>query len=509
MRLSFMITLVLFVSSSRAISSDLPNILVILADDLGYGDVGCYNSASKVPTPHLDRLASEGMRFTDAHSPATVCTPSRYALLTGRMCFRTGTQGVLTGVDGPLIEKGRLTLPALLAKQGYDTACVGKWHVGMTFLQADGTPVPASGGDLDKVRRVDFARSFRDGPLEAGFGSFFGTACCPTTDWLYAYLENDRFVETPKTVLRSEAKHWLAYDSFRTGLGAPGFDFREVDLVFLEKSVAFLERHVRERTDRPFFLYHATQAVHLPALPAKQFVGRSQAGPLGDFIIEFDHVVGELMATLDRLNLADNTLVILSSDNGPEIVATRVREDYGHESARPWRGLKRDNWEGGHRVPFIARWPGKIPAGTTSDETICLTDIMATCAAIVGAQLPADAAEDSFNLLPALTGERQDAPIRPFVLHQTMTNKLAIRSGRWKLLDHPGSGGNDYQAQPCLRPYRLPDTAPDAPGQLYDLVADPGETRNLYFQHPDVVSRLQRLLQDAKRTGRSAPVDAR
>jgi arylsulfatase A-like enzyme len=506
MRSLLFVVVVLVGGGSAAFAADFPNILVLLADDLGYGDLGCYNATSKVPTPHIDRLAAEGMRLTDAHSPATVCTPSRYSLLTGRMCFRTGAQGVLTGVDGPLIEPGRLTLPRLLQAKGYDTACVGKWHVGMTFFQADGKPVAASGGDLEKVRLVDFSRPFTNGPLDAGFDYFFGTACCPTTDWLYAYLENDRVVEPPTTIVRPDAKNWLEYEFFRTGLKAPGFEFREADLEFLEKSKAFLEEHARERRDRPFFLYHATQAIHLPALPAQQFVGQTNAGPLGDFIAEFDQLAGELLKTLERLKLADNTLVILTSDNGPEIVAARMREDHDHDSARPWRGLKRDNWEGGHRVPFIARWPGRIPAGTTSDETLCLTDILATCAAIVGEKLPPDAGEDSFDMLPALVGEKTDAPLRPFVIHQTMTNKLAIRSGRWKFLDHRGAEGNDYAANPMLRKYQLPDTEPDAPGQLYDLVNDPGETRNVFAKHPDVVTRLHGQLEQAKRVGRSTPL---
>jgi len=482
-----------------------PNILFILADDLGYGDMACYNPESKVPTPNLDRLAGQGIRFTDAHSPSTVCTPSRYSLLTGRMCFRTGLRGVFTGVDGPLIEKGRLTIARMLKDSGYATACVGKWHVGMTFFKSDGTPVEPRGGGLKKVRQVDFSRAIKDGPTDVGFDYFFGTVCCPTTDWLYAYIENDRIVEAPTAIVEPQTSNWLEYEHFRSGLKAPGFDFRKVDLAFLDKSVRFLENHVRKNLDKPFFLYHATQTAHLPAMPAGQFVGKSKAGPLGDFIYEFDYVVGELLKTLDRLGVAENTLVMVSSDNGPEIVITKVRRDYNHDSAHPWRGMKRDNWEGGHRVPFIARWPGRIKPGRVTAQTICLTDVMATCAAVVGANLPKDAAEDSFNILPAMLGEKRRGPAREYTLHQTMKNVLGIRRGPWKLLDHKGSGGNGYSS-PLLRPYAIPDTDPDAPGQLYNLDSDPGETKNIYSKHPEIVKNLKTQLEKYKTTGRSAGV---
>ncbi|MBN2475718.1 MAG: arylsulfatase [Pirellulales bacterium] len=485
------------------VAAERPNVLLILADDLGYGDVGCYNPESKVLTPHLDKLARQGLRLTDAHSPATVCTPSRYSVLTGRMCFRTGVRGVLTGVDGPLIEPRRLTVAELLRQQGYTTGCVGKWHVGMTFYQHNGEPVGPRGGGVEKVRQVDFSKPIRNGPTGVGFDYFFGTACCPTTDWLYAYIENDRVVETPTELVRPATRNWLEYEHFRAGLKAPGFDFRKVDLVFLEKSIRFLQRHVRERPDEPFFLFHATQAVHLPAMPAEQFVGKTEAGPLGDFIYEFDYVVGELLGALDRLGVADNTLVMVSSDNGPEIVITQMRKQSGHDSARPWRGFKRDNWEGGHRVPFLARWPGRIPPGSVSDETVCLTDVMATCAAIVGAELPEDAGEDSYNILPVLVGRQGNVPLRTYTLHQTISNALGIRRGPWKLLAHKGSGGNSYDG--ALAEYRLPDTDPDAPGQLYNLADDPGETRNLYRQQPRIVAELRQWLEDSRSRGRSAP----
>jgi len=485
-----------------------PNILLILADDLGYGDVGCYNDRAKVATPNIDRLAREGMRFTDAHSPATVCTPTRYSLMTGQMAFRVPRGGsVFTGVGGPsLITPGRLTLPAMLRAQGYATACVGKWHVGLTFFDADGQPIRGNG--VEAVQHVEFARRIEGGPLDHGFDRFFGTACCPTTDWLYAFIEGDRVPVPPtgkldKTLL---PKHPYANDC-RGGVIATNFPMEEVDLVFLEKSRDFLESHFRSTPGKPFFLYHAAQAVHLPSFAAPPFKGKTQAGPHGDFIHELDYIVGELLDTLDNLGVADNTLVIFTSDNGPETTAVvHMRADYGHDGARPWRGMKRDDWEGGHRVPFLVRWPGKVKPGTSSAQLTSLTDVMATVAAIIGADLPKDAAEDSFNLLPALLGQ-DTGPIRPYLLQQAFggSRTLSIRRGHWKYLDHTGSGGNNYEKNSELKPFILPDTAPSAPGQLYNLKADPGETRNLYFEQPQVVKELKTLLDQSKASSRSRP----
>ena len=253
------------------------------------------------------------------------------------------------------------------------------------------------------------------------------------------------------------------------------------------------------------FLFHSAQAVHLPSFPGKDFKGKTESGPHGDFIFEFDFVVGALLKALDRLGFADNTLVMVSSDNGPEVpTVLNMRKDHRHDGARPWRGMKRDNWEGGHRVPFIARWPGKTPAGATSDQTVCLTDLMATCADLVGADLPDDAAEDSISILPVLLGEELQKPVRRYTLHQTISLALSIRRGPWKYLDHKGSGGNRY-ARGALKQYALPDTAPDAPGQLYNLDADPGERTNLYFKHPKIVKELQDRLKEFRTSGRSVP----
>lgn len=483
-----------------------PNIVVILADDLGYGDVSCYNPESKVQTPRIDQLAREGVRFTDAHSPSTVCTPSRYSLLTGQMPFRAGRVPVFVGAGGPcLIREGQLTLPQLLRERGYTTAMTGKWHVGLSFFDVKGQPI--TGGDLDSVKRIDFTRAIPDAPIHRGFDRFFGTACCPGTDTLYAFILGDRIPVPPTQLLDKSSlpKHPYANDN-RLGMIAPNYDLEEVDLVFLQKSREFLEEHVKHQPGKPFFLYHATSAVHLPSFAAAQFRGKTQAGPHGDFIREFDSIVGGLLDTLEKLGVAGNTLVLVSSDNGPEVTSVvHMRAEYGHDGARPWRGMKRDDWEGGHRVPFIVRWPGKVRPGSTSAQTVSLTDVMATCAAVCGATLPANAAPDSCNLLPVLLHGDRTPPARDYTVQQAFA-VLSIRQGPWKYLDHVGSGGNDY-ARPELGPFALSDTAPGAPGQLYNLADDPGETINLYFKHPQVVQRLKALLEKSKAQGRSvAPV---
>lgn len=500
-------SLVLFLAIGPAFASNpKPNIVFILADDLGYGDVRCYNPRSKVPTPNIDRLAAEGMRFTDAHSPSTVCTPTRYSLLTGRMAFRTGFKGVFTGAGGPcLIESSRLTLPGMLQKSGYTTACFGKWHVGMTFFDNRGKPINENG--LEPVKRIDYSRRIPDGPINRGFDHFFGTVCCPTTDWLYAWIDGDR-IPVPPTHIVDRAplpKHPYSRDN-RPGMIAPDFDLEEVDLAFLERSKRFLQDHVSRTPDKPFFLFHSAQAVHLPSFPADRFKGKTDAGPHGDFIFEMDYIVGELMAKLIELDIADNTLVMFSSDNGPEVTSViHMRKDHRHDGAHPWRGMKRDNWEGGHRVPMIARWPGRIKPGSTTDQTFCLTDVMATCASIVGTALPDDAAEDSFDFLSVLTGAQpEDQSIRKYTLHQTISLALAIRRGAWKYLEHQGSGGNNYD-RPHLKPFSLGDTAPNAPGQLYNLKTNPRETTNVYFQYPELVQELKAKLDQFRSSGRSAP----
>jgi len=511
MRDLFIFAALVLVGSSDALAQTQPsppNVLIILADDLGYGDVACYNPQSQIPTPNLDALAARGMRFTDAHSAATVCTPTRYSLMTGRMAFRTGHRGVFTGVGGPcLIEDERLTLPEVMRDAGYRTAMFGKWHIGLTAYDAQGEPINQNG--LEAVQRIDFTRPFTGGPIDHGFDQFFGTVSCPTTDWLYAYIDGDTVPVPPTRQFDRGVLPQNAYtNDCRNGMIAPNYEIDRVDLVFLDHSQRFLREHVQNNPGQPFFLLHSMQAVHLPSVPAEQFQGQSGAGPHGDFILEMDWLVGELMATLEELGVADNTLVIFCSDNGPEVpTVIAMRRDHDHDGARPWRGVKRDDWEGGHRTPFIVSWPGRVEAGSVSDQVLSTTDLFATCAALVGRPLPNDAGEDSFDMLPVFLGEQGDEQVRPYLLQQTWSNAMSIRMADWKFLDHQGSGGNNYEREGewGLLQYALVDTDPDAPGQLYYLPDDPGETTNLYSQHPQIVARLKAMLDASIASGRSAP----
>ncbi len=394
----------------KAAEATKPNILIILADDLGYGDVGC-NGATKIKTPHIDRLAREGMRFTDAHAPASVCTPTRYGLLTGRYCWRTRLQKGTLGTSHPLlIEKGRMTLPSLLKGQGYRTAAIGKWHLG-----------------YGEARTVDWNRPLAPGPLEIGFDYHFGVP--------QNHNDNSRaFVENHDIVGRrpGEAFRIVPGQAIPDGLAQPRVD-DQVDTTLTAKALGFIQ----DNRDRPFFLYFAPCAPHTHVTPAAKFRGTSEAGIYGDYIQELDAHVGRILETLDRLELAARTLVIFTSDNGaglsdfrgggvPELNlesdAGGVREKFqtakrdaramGHLANGDWRAGKGSAYEGGHREPFIARWPGRVPPATVSAETICLTDMLTTAASILGVKLPDNAGEDSQDILPALTGRPLREPIR-------------------------------------------------------------------------------------------------
>jgi arylsulfatase A-like enzyme len=422
------------------------------------------------------------------------------------MAFRTGRGNrVFEGPGGPsLIEPTRLTIAGMLRQRGYTTALYGKWHVGLTWLDSNGRRI--EGQDLAATRLIDYPRStpLPDGPVSRGYDYFFGTPNCPTTDPLYVYIDQDR-VPVPATSLLDKTKlpdHPFAWDN-DVGLVAPGYRFEGADQLFLDKAVGFMRSHRKSAPDRPFFLVLATQAAHAPSFPSPEFKGRTSAGPHGDFIFELDAIVGRILGVLAELGLEKDTLVMFSSDNGPEVRTTALmRELYAHDGARPWRGMKRDGWEGGHRVPFIARWPSRIAPGSVSAQTMTLTDVMATVASVVGVALPDDAAEDSYDMLPVLLGAQKTA-VRPYTLTQSFRGQLQIRRGPWKYLDHTGSGGNDY-AQADLRRYQLPERVPDAPGQLYNLDDDPGETTNLYNERPDIAKELQALLAETKSSGRSA-----
>ncbi|MCA8975858.1 MAG: arylsulfatase [Planctomycetes bacterium] len=497
--------------AAAAAAQRLPNIVIVYADDLGYGDLSCYNPDAAYATPRLDRMAAEGVRFTDAHSPSTICSPSRYGLYSGQQIYRSTGRGggAFEGPGGPsYLKPGTLTIGDMLRAKGYRTGVFGKWHVGLTWLDKEGKRL---GGGFENSLLIDYAKStpLVDGPNARGFDESFVTPNCPGTDPLYVYIENG-MVPVPASQrhhrddLPNPGGKWR-WDNDE-GWMAPGYEFVQADLLFFDRTRRFITEHREAHPEQPFFAVLATQICHAPVLPAPDFDGATAAGPRGDFVRELDSLVGRLLDLLGELGIDEETLVLFNADNGPETMhAVWMREDHEHDPAGGWRGVKRDGWEGGHRVPFIARWPGRIPADRVSGQMTNTTDIFATLASVVGYELPDEAATDSFDMLPAMLGTQDpEQSIRPHLLTQSFRGEFQLRQGRWKYLDHRGSGGNDY-SRGAMQKYALADAAGEAPGQLYDLSTDPGETKNLYFESSDQCRQLRELLEDLKRSGRSAP----
>lgn len=491
-------------SSMQAVDAAFPgkpNIVFILADDLGYGDVGCYNAKSKIPTPCLDRLAAQGARFTDAHAPSSLCTPSRYSILTGRYCWRSRLKrGVLGPWAPPLIPAGRLTVPELLRQHGYATACFGKWHLGMAWPTTDGKP-PNSGSN--HLSNVDFTKPIADGPTTHGFDYYFGTDVPNYPP--FCFIENDHTLGLPSVAANTKLPVFR-----QPGPMLPGWNVTNILPELTRRAVRYVEDAAR--TNKPFFLYFPLTAPHFPIVPAPEFIGRSQAGAYGDWVAQVDWTVGQMMDALQRAGIADKTLVIFTSDNGPEITGFGVNpgaydraRQYGHYSMGNLRGVKRDSWEGGHRVPFLARWPGKIQPGSANGEIISHIDLMATVAAMLNVKLPDNAGEDSFNILAALCGEKLSHPVREAVVHSA-TGKYGIRKGDWVFIDAPSGDNNDKaRGEPAWFKQERGYGPDDQPGELFDLREDLSERRNHYADKPETVRELKELLEKYKRDGRSTP----
>ncbi len=464
-----------------------PNIVYILADDMGYGDLSCLNPESKIPTPNMDRIAREGIAFTDAHSGSAVCTPTRYGILTGRYSWRsTLKKGVLQGYSPALIPPERTTAASFLKPHGYRSACVGKWHLGLNWATKNKGKAAAG--------NVDYTKPVADGPCALGFDYFFGIpASLDMTP--YVYVENDRVVEAPTDTIAEQK----GMGFYRGGPIAP--DFKHIGVLpdLTEKAVEVIDGHAANHADAPLFLYFPLPAPHTPILPTPEFEGTSKAGTYGDFVCQVDGTVGKILDALDRNGMADNTLIVLTSDNGcsPMAQFAELRK-MGHEPSYHFRGHKADIFEGGHRIPFLARWPDRIQAGATCDHTVCLTDLLATAADIVAAPLPDNAGEDSVSLLPALLGEAAK-PAREAVVHHSINGSFAIRQGRWKLEFCPGSGGWSAPRPDAAKKQGLPKI------QLYDLESDIAEKTNVYEQHPELVERLTALLEQYIDQGRSTP----
>ena len=462
----------------------LPNIVIIMADDMGLGDPGCYNPGSLIPTPHMDRIAAEGTKFTDAHSAAALCSPTRYSLLTGRYPWRTRLKkGVMMPYWLPLIEPSRMTIASLLRSRGYGTAYIGKWHLGLEWTTKDGSKAEEF-YSRDQPRQtdeklqwnVDFSQPVGGGPTRLGFDYFYGNAGCPSNDPPYVFIENDRPVAVPTQMSKDK---WRGLPGFLPGPMADDWSEEDIDVILAGKAQAAIDRHLQQKSNDPFFLVVSPNSPHIPWLVPESMKGKSKEGPRGDLVALFDWVVGEVDAHLKKRGISDNTLLIVTSDNGGQKGAN------GHKSEMDFRGYKSDIWEGGHRVPFIVRWPGKVKPGAISGELVSLGDMCATFADLAGAPLPDNAAEDSWSVLPALLGKSQGKPLHEALIFQAGSGDLAIRQGRWKYIAAKQEGGS---------------------GQLYDLDADPGETRDLAADHPPVASALSALLDKYRSQGFSRPI---
>ena len=456
-----------------------PNIIYILADDLGIGDVSCFNNQSKIKTRYIDELASRGMRFTDAHSGSAVCTPTRYGILTGRYAWRTKLkQGVTWSWDTPLIDSNRLTVASFLKSQGYHTACIGKWHLGL-------------GWQKDEDGLVDVRQELSESPVDNGFDYFFGIAASLDIP-PYVYLENKQ--STTQQIDTIEANGGKGF--WRKGPIGGDVVMDQVLPDFTRKAVDFIQKQAHQGD--PFFLYFPLPAPHTPILPLPEFEGKSQTNAYGDFVLMVDDVVRQIVEAVEAIGQLDNTIVIFTSDNGCSPMADFAELDsVGHHPSHIFRGHKADIFEGGHRIPFVVQWPAVIPQASEYRHTVCLTDLMSTCAAILQSDLPANSAEDSYNLLPAFQGE--SGAIREATVHHSINGSYAIRKDHWKLIFCPGSGGWSSPKPQEARDQNLPSL------QLYNLQSDPGETSNVFDDHQDVVQDLTNLMEQYIQSGRSTP----
>lgn len=486
--------------ASREKPDKRPNILIILADDLGYGDVQCYNpDRGKIPTPNIDRLASQGMRFTDGHSSSGVSSPSRYTLLTGRYHWRTSLQSGIVGPFGePLIAPGRLTIASLAKQNGYRTACIGKWHLGWdwpidTIERTKLLQVPYNQSKVEEVNLPEhqalwsgiFSRTIAGGPVTRGFDTYFGT---DVPNWPpFCFIENDRTVGIPSEYLPAE--NLLNNLASVPGPALKDWKLEQILPTLGDKAVEFLTKAAK--SPQPFFLFLPLTSPHTPLAVNETWRGKSALNSYADFVMETDALVGRVLDALERSGAANNTIVIFTSDNGcATYIGTEELESMGHFPSGPLRGYKGDAWEGGHRIPFIVSWPGMVKAGSTCSQLVQQADLMATFAQIFGIRLPDTAGEDSFSLLPLLKGK--DKPVRRFAVNCALEGVPALRDGPWKLILGPASVWFS----------KVPD---DNTIKLFNLNEDPGETKNLADELPERVAVMKNQIEKLITDGRSTP----
>lgn len=472
-----------------------PNVVILYADDMGVADVSYGNRKAKIQTPNIDRLAAQGMRFADGHSSSGICTPSRFALLTGQHHWRR-FHGIANAFGGPVFEDGDFTIAGMFKEQGYRTGAFGKWHLGWDF---DAIRKPGVKAKDPKAESYDWTRRFPGGPLERGFDHYFGDGTINFPP--YCWIEGDRFLTIPtKPVIKSEPL--AGGGSFRPGPMAESWNPYDILPTITEKTVEWISQ---QKKDKPFFAYLAFNSPHYPIVPNKEFHGKSKAGYYGDFVVETDAMVGKVLAALEKHGFAKDTIVIFTADNGTETAAFQRLEDFGHWSSGKYRGVKRDIYEGGHRVPFIVRWPGTVRAGGVSHEVVSQVDLAATFASMTGYQLGKDEAIDSYNLLPVLEGRDYSRPLRKATVQNTSANKYALRQGDWVLID-TASGAAKKESKSYLDHFRLEAYAKANPGLLFNLAKDPRQSNNLYAKHPEKVKSMRRLLQRYLDGERCAPV---
>lgn len=480
-------------AANTSIEKQQPNIIVILADDMGFGDLTVYNKESAIPTPNLDGMAQEGIRFSNAHTPSAVCTPTRYSLLTGRYAWRSSLKsGVLWGYSPLLIEKDRETIPSMLKQNGYHTAGIGKWHLGMGESEADFYVEDDGKG---KNSGDDFGR-LRPGPNEVGFDYFFGIPA--SLDMKpYVYVENGvPFRPLDGDLIDASKQRRIGGGGFwRKGQIAEGFVHQNVLPTITRKAKEYIKSRSTAKDDKPFFLYFPLTAPHTPWLPSDEFIGKSKAGYYGDFAVQVDDVVGQIKATLKETGMDKNTLLVFTSDNGAHWTESDIKK-YKHLANGSFRGQKADIYEGGHRVPLIVTWPDNIPQNIKTEVPTTLTDLMATFAAVVGVTLESDEGPDSFSLLPTLLNKPSEQKTRAPMIHHSYDGMFAIRDGDWKLIDGLGSGGFTSPVRGIADKGKLSV-------QLYNLKDDPRESHDVASANPLIVKKLMLELNNIRDNGSS------
>jgi arylsulfatase A-like enzyme len=473
-----------------------PNIIYILADDLGYGDIKSLNPESKISTPNMDQLTENGVHFTDAHSNSAVCTPTRYGILTGRYAWRTRLKnGVLWGYSTSIIESERTTVASLMKKQGYQTACIGKWHLGLDWAKKDESKeIPDIRWNTEIQRghedNVDYTKKVGGGPDDHGFKySYIIPASLDMSP--YMYIENGHVVEQPVDYTKGKNQEIDGRGVFwRSGKLSPDFDFNQVLPTFIDKAISYIQSQVKG--EAPFFLYLALPAPHTPWLPTMDYQGNSQAGAYGDFVTMVDDMIGKVLQQVKASGIEENTMIIVTSDNGSDWRPSDI-EKSGHKANYIFKGRKADIYEAGHRIPYIAQWKGVIPAGHSSDQLMCTTDLLATLAGLLNQPLSNNEGEDSFNMWPAYT-TFLDKQIRSSLINHSLEGYFAIRQDKWKYTPHLGSGGFSV-------PIIIEPEEGGVLGTLYDMENDPQEQNNLYHKYPEKVKALEELLEQQKLQG--------